>query len=175
MDFLLVFLMSMDSLLTCFSLGTKRISISLGARLVIAFVGTGCLILSFLFAQILSLILPESIFHFISSFSLVMIALFCLLDKSFLNPDTADIDHSGVLSPVEALFLAVPLSLDSLFTGLSVNTNVVLIIFCFICGFTASFIGQKLGEKFANSQGKKASFCSGCMLLMIAGFKMLFG
>lgn len=175
MDFLLVLLMSMDSLLTCFSLGTKHISISFGARLVIACVGTCCLVLSFLFAQILSAVLPEGIFHFISSFSLFIIALFCLFDKSFLNPDTADIDNSGVLSPTEALFLAVPLSLDSLFTGLSINTSVILVVFCFVCGFTASFLGQKLGEKFANAQGKKASFCSGFMLLMIAGFKMIYG
>lgn len=205
MDFLLVLFMATDALLACFSLATKRISISFGARLVIASVGTICLMLSLLFARVLSAIIPQSIFHFASCLVLFIIAILCLFDAGFkklsaslsnksqslsfklngLNiilqicADTsqADTDHSGVLSPMEALFLAIPLSIDSLFTGLSISTNytAALLAFSFVCGVSATFIGQTAGKKFAASQGQRATVCSGFMLLFIAWFKMIFG
>lgn len=204
MDFIIIFFMSIDTLLACFSLGSKNISISMGARIVIASIGTLCLALSLIFSAILSAILPKTLFNIISCLTLFLIATFCIFEAFIKQLSTklvnkskkltlklndfyimmeicsdtskADTDHSGILSPLEAISLSIPLSLDSLLTGLSLTNShyILMILFSFFCGFFSTFIGHKIGKKFAKVNKERATILSGIILMIIAGFKMVY-
>ena len=203
MDLLLVILMSLDSLLACVSCGVRRIDIPLRAAAVIAGVGTACLGLSFALSRALSALLPPGLFHFVSCGALLVIALLCLFDEAakrvsarlaarcplrlrlgglclvlevYAETEKADQDRSGVLSPAEALVLAVPLSLDSLLTGLSIASApgkaVLLLGFSFFCGLAAVALGLTLGRRLRHAAGQYANIFGGLALLAIALWKL---
>ncbi|WP_122788592.1 manganese efflux pump [Intestinibacillus sp. Marseille-P6563] len=204
MDCLLVFLMSCDALFACLALGAQRITVEPRARLVLAGVGTGCLAFSFLASQALLLLLPDPLFHYISCGALLAIALCCLFEAGckrlsdrlaaaatpltfhlhglrvvlqiYAETARADADRSGSLSPTEAFWLAVPLSLDSLLTGLSISvtpqTAAGLLLFSLLCGLLATWAGEKIGKRLGHAAGQSASLVSGVLLLIIALCKL---
>ena len=204
MDCLLVLLMSLDALLACLALGAQGIRVEKCSRVVIAGVGAGCLALSFLCSHILYLLLPVGLFHYISCGALLAIALLCLFEEGFkrlsaylaahtapltfrlhglrvvlqIYAETAqaDADRSGTLSPAEALVLALPLSLDSLLTGLSIaappDKAAFLLMLSFACGLAASTGGEWLGRLLGHTAGQLATLVSGFLLLAIALAKL---
>lgn len=204
MDYLLVLLMSFDALLACMALGAQRITAEPRARLVIAGVGTGCLALSFLCARVLGALLPQGLFHLIGCGALLILALCCLFEEGckrlskriaakaasltlrlhglrivlqiYAETARADIDRSGTLSPAEALMLALPLSLDSLFTGLSISASagkaLFLLVLSFLCGLVASTAGEWLGQRLGRAAGQSATLVSGLLLLLVAVCKL---
>lgn len=206
MDLFLVFLMSLDSLLACVSCGVRQIAIPWRSSVVIAGVGTTCLLFSFGLSRLLSWLLPPMLFHWISCGALLAIALLCLFDEAarrlsarlaarchplrlrlqkigivlevYAESTKADQDHSGALSPAEALVLSLPLSLDSLLTGLSITvtpcTAVLLLLFSFICGLCAVRFGAWIGKKLRHAAGQYANFLGGLALLLIAVCKLAF-
>lgn len=203
MDLLLVFFMSFDTLTACIACGARQIDIPFRSKAVIAAVGTLCLALSFLLSGLLSAVLPPELFKTIGCGALVVIALLCLFDEAFrrlsdrlaarCNPlrfhlrdlcfvlevyaenTRADRDRSGILSVPEAAMLALPLSLDSLLTGLSIGASPVkallLLAFSFLCGIAAATAGRRLGQRLRHAAGQSASMFSGLVLLAIAAFK----
>lgn len=203
MDIFLIFLMSCDSLLACLACGARGIRIPRTAAFVIAVTGTLCLFLSFALSQLLSALLPPWLFHFISCGALLVIALMCLFDEGarrlsarlaarcrplqlriwglvleiYADHEKADIDRSGTLSPAEALMLALPLSLDSLLTGLSIRVTLAsapfLLLFSLACGLIAVWIGAALGHRMRKTAGQSASILSGAFLFAIAIWKLL--
>ncbi len=206
MDFLLVAFMSLDCLLACISCGARGLRIARLPACVIATVGTACLALSVLFAHMLAHVLPHTLFHFISCSALLIIALLCLFNDATrrfsaklaarcaplrlhicglileIHADTqkADRDFSGTLSVSEALFFALPLSLDSLLTGLSLTISTTqqlgyLLLFSLFCGICAVSIGTKLGKILQHVAGRHADLLGGVFLLCIALWKWFFG
>ena len=203
MDYLLVLLMSFDALLACMALGAKHITAEPCARLVIAGVGTGCLALSLLCARALGALLPRELFHLIGCGTLLILALCCLFEEGckrlsalfaartasltlrlhslrivlqiYAETTEADTDRSGTLSPSEALLLALPLSLDSLLTGLSISATAGKAFFIlglsFVCGLAASAVGEWLGKRIGRAAGQSATLVSGILLLIVAVWK----
>ena len=174
MDCLLVFLMSLDALLACLALGAQGIRVEPRSRCVIAGVGAGCLALSFVCSGLLQTLLPAALFHYISCGALLVIALLCL--QIYAETAQADADRSGTLSPSEALLLALPLSLDSLLTGLSIVAApaeaFALLMLSFACGLIAAAGGERLGRRLGHAAGQSASLVSGLLLLMVALCKL---
>ena len=205
MDFFLVFLMSLDAFFACLSCGVREIRIPHRAAAVIAGVGTACLALSFCLSRVLEAMLPPALFHYISCGALALIALLCLFDEGVrrlsawlaarcsplrfrlcglvleicADTEKADVDHSGVLSPAEAFVLALPLSLDSLLTGLSVVTTVrtapLLLGFSFVCGLGAARGGAALGMRLRHAAGRYSGLLGGLALLAVAAYKFTAG
>ena len=204
MDCLLVFLMSLDALLACLALGAQGIRVEPCSRCVIAGVGAGCLALSFVCSGLLQTLLPAALFHYISCGALLVIALLRLFEEGckrlcarlaahaapltfqlhglrvvlqiYAETAQADADRSGTLSPSEALLLALPLSLDSLLTGLSIVAApaeaFALLILSFACGLIAAAGGERLGRRLGHAAGQSASLVSGLLLLMVALCKL---
>ncbi|MGM9613392.1 MAG: manganese efflux pump [Butyricicoccus sp.] len=204
MDCLLVFLMSFDALLACLALGAQGIRVEPRSRWVIAGVGAGCLALSFCCSGLLRALLPATLFHYISCGALFIIALLCLFEEGckrlsarlaahaapftfrlhglrvvlqiYAETAQADADRSGTLSPSEALLLALPLSLDSLLTGLSIEATpgkacALLALSCG-CGLAAAAGGERLGRRLGHAAGQSANLVSGLLLLMAALCKL---
>lgn len=203
MDLLLVFFMSFDTLLACIACGARQIVIPTRSRAVIAGIGTLCLALSLGLSHMLSSVLPPSLFRGIGCAALLFIALLCLFDEAlrclserlvahcrplrfrlrdlcfvlevYAENTRADRDRSGVLSVPEAAMLALPLSLDSLLTGLSISAtplkSTLLLCFSFVCGVTAASLGRALGGRLQRSIGQSASVFSGAVLLLIGCLK----
>lgn len=203
MDCLLVFLLSFDTLLAAAALGANGVRLEARARLVIACVGTGCLALSFALAGALAAILPPDGLRAVGCAALLVMALSCLFDDAVsrlrgrlerrcltfhlkglcfvlhisAEPADADADRSGTLSPREAALLALPLSLDSLVTGLAIGggaaERLALLGLSFACGLAAATGGETLGRRLGRAMGSRASLVSGLGLLAAALVKAL--
>lgn len=203
MDLVLVLFMSFDTLLACIACSSQQISIPFHSKAVIACIGSLCLGLSFALAGVLSAILPHDLFRIIGCGALVITALFCLFEGAFqrlsqyiathcdsfqlqfkrmrivlevyAENTRADQDSSGILSAKEAIMLALPLSLDSLLTGLSIvitpGKAAFLLCFSFGCGIGAAACGSLIGRRLRNACGSHASVISGIALLGIACLK----
>ena len=204
MDCLLVFLMSFDVLLACLALCAQNIRLEPRSRCVLAWVGAGCLALSFCGSGLLRALLSPVLFHCISCGALLTIALLCLFEAGckrlcarlaaqpapltfrlrrlrvvlqiYAETAQADADHSGSLSPSEALLLALPLSLDSLLTGLSIAVTPIrapaLLALSFGCGLAAAAGGERLGRRLGRAAGQSAHIVSDLLLLAIALCKL---
>lgn len=95
----------------------------------------------------------------------------------YADETRADWDHSKTLSPREALLLAIPLSADSLVTGLSIAPSplkiAALLLFSFFLGCAASGAGAVAGRRAAAASRRDLSWLSGVLLLLIAFAKVL--
>lgn len=205
MDFLLVFALSLDTFFACIACGADGIRIPFRSSLVMAAVGSLCLSLSLLFRGLLDRLFPVDWIRYVS-FALLLIlgiaALFqagikaalsrraqkkepltftcfhvsCVLSV-YVDETKADWDHSKTLSPREALLLAVPLSADSLITGLSIVPVplkiAALVPFSFLLGCTAALAGAALGRKAACASRMDLSYITGLILILIAIMKLL--
>ena len=89
----------------------------------------------------------------------------------------ADFDNSKSLSPKEAFYLALALSLDSLAVGFGsslCNINYIqTLILCFIIGILAVSIGVYLGQKFSEKLHVELSWLSGVLLIILAIIRVL--
>lgn len=205
MDFLLVFTLSLDTLFACLACGTDRIRIPLRSTVVIALVGSSCLALSLLLRGLLTYILPRDLIRWFGFSVLLLLGLTALFQagiKRFLSARAdsrqplrfecfdlslvltvyadetrADVDHSKILSPREAFLLAIPLSADSLVTGLSISASplksLFLLLFSFLIGTLFAKIGVEIGRRAASASKISLSWLSGLLLIGIALWKVL--
>jgi len=138
---------SVDAFAASFAYGCKRIKIPMSSILIINFICTVIIGLSFLFGVILTQHIPEWLTVWLSFSILFIIGIIKLFDsitKSIIrkytqfnkeiklsifnfklvmniyaDPEVADVNVSKCISPREAVVLAVSLSLDGLAVGLS--------------------------------------------------------
>ena len=94
----------------------------------------------------------------------------------YADPEKADIDASKTISPAEAVFLAVSLSLDGLAVGFGaalgdVNAWVVFMS-SFVTNTLAVLFGCYLGNKVANKMSFNLSWISGVILVGLAVMKL---
>ncbi len=89
----------------------------------------------------------------------------------------ADYDNSKILTPKEALYLAVALSLDSLAVGFGSSLGDVhyleVLILSIIIGFLALSCGGYLGRKFAQKVDINLSWLSGAMLIVLSIIRVI--
>lgn len=202
MDWVLAAVLSLDTLFVCMAYAAQGIRIPLRSKAVLAGVGTLSLTLSLLAGGVLSRLVGTRILTYLGAAVLLAIGLenlfsglikgylekrqtrkktlhFNCFDFSFIldvyvDGTKADRDHSKTLSPAEALLLAVPLSADSLLSGLSIlpgwRAAAFLLPFSFVCGVLASFAGNRLGRRFSGRSG--SAWLSGIMLILIALLKI---
>lgn len=202
MDILLLLVLSFDTFFACIALGAKKIKIPLLSKLIIAFVSSFFLAISLVFGNFISLYISSktlNIASFIVLFSLGLFNIFDSIVKKFIkehirlthsvnikyftltlsiymDKTNADKDKSLSLNTCEALLLSVMLSLDSLFTGFSIHTDlkttVFLILLSLLLGIICSILGIHLGKKLY-SEKKDYSYISGIILIFLSINKLI--
>ena len=196
--------MSLDSLVSGFAYGNNKIKIPLLSVSVISGICSIVLAVSVLAGSFLKNFLPHNVTVVICFAVLLLLGLSKLLDSvtksiirkhanlkrqikfscfniSFIlhlcaNPEEADVDRSKIISPAEAVSLAIALSLDGIAVGFGAavgNTNGVLL---FVCSFVVDAVcilsGCFLGNKLAGKTPFNLSWLSGVLLILLAFWKL---
>lgn len=196
--------MSFDFFFACAAYRVERIAIPLGSRAVIALSGSLFLAVSLCFSGALSRLLPAAAVRLLGAFALLAMGVMNLAENAlksaaarvekrdrpltvrlcnfafvltvYADNTRADADRSKRLSAREALYLAIPLSIDSLVTGLGIQTTpagaAALLGFSFACGMAAATLGTMLGAGIAARGAKNKAWLGGIILVALAIFKM---
>lgn len=94
----------------------------------------------------------------------------------YAEPEQADIDASRILSPKEAVYLAVALSLDGLSVGfgagLASANPVLVVLLSLVTGFPAVVLGAFLGRRISEKFSIDLSWLSGVMLIFLAFMRL---
>jgi putative sporulation protein YtaF len=94
----------------------------------------------------------------------------------YANPEQADIDASRILSPKEAIYLAIALSLDGLSVGFGAGLSGaspipaigLSLIFCFLAVVSGAYLGKRVAEKLT----LELSWLSGALLIILAVLRL---
>ncbi|WP_318616360.1 sporulation membrane protein YtaF [Sporosarcina sp. YIM B06819] len=185
---------SIDNLGVGMSYGIRKIDIRFGANLLMAFT---CFIMSIAgitFGVWLSSILPGMMPVIFGAVLLIVIGIrIILLAKPrhqesakennsmtdiFKNPEAADIDKSGDIGLLEAVFLGIALSANALTNGLGAGllglSAFTIAITAAICSFISMWAGVRLGSRLAAIRigsftvGQFGTVLSGVIILIIA-------
>lgn len=184
---------SIDNLGVGISYGIRKIKIGVGANCLIAVV---CFVLSMggiTFGMLISKILPGILPVIFGAFLLVVIGIRVILlakpstkkDKELStisgilkNPEVADIDQSGHIGWLEAIFLGIALSANALANGLGAGllglSPLAISITAAIGSFVSIWVGVKAGRKLADvrigtfSMGQFGTILSGIIIVIIA-------
>ena len=202
---LLVLSLCVDACIASFAYGTNKIKIPVKSSIILTAISTLFLMLSVGIGSLFQEIIPSKIAHLVCFAILFLLGFMRLfegvlknyLNKKALSPNNievtlfnfklvlnvyadvtlADLDHSKSLSPKEALYLGIALSLDSLIVGLGaalapislVQVTLFSIIFHFIGIIGGCFIGSKCAEKI----NVDLSWLSGAILIVLALLKII--
>jgi len=94
----------------------------------------------------------------------------------YANPEAADADESKVISPAEAVSLAVALSLDGLAAGFGAALGSVslwaILLASFIINMLALLLGGYIGGKAARKLPFDLAWASGAILIILAFAKL---
>ena len=201
--FLLVAAVSLDSFVASFAYGTNKIKIPPLSVAVISVICSGMLAVSLFFGSLLRDYVPEAVTKGICFTILFLLGVVKLFDSaikmrirkhkidrqmkfSFLSlqvilnvyadPEKADIDRSKVLSPLEAVSVAVALSLDGLAVGFGAGlANIAFfqaVIICLLFSAVTVGIGSLLGRKLAEKTNLNLTWVGGVLLLVLAFLKL---
>ncbi len=194
---MLVFALSIDSLLSGFAYGTSKIKMSTLSIIVITTISTLFLFISMLFGSMFNSYINTTVTRIITFCILFTIGIvkvfdsafktyikrqlrkckFSLLNTNFLlniyvNTIEADKDLSKELSVKEATYLATALSLDSLIVGFGIGCADIRYIEVLVCslivGFLLIIIGEYLGTKVAQSLSINLSWIGGIIFIVLA-------
>lgn len=189
----------MDVMFAAMACGTSDIWIPWYSRLCMAGVSSGFLLLSATGKHILFDSLPEMHIRLLGFFALLLIGLMQIFGdrislaaqrtKSrwlaplrtgatvFLDHSQADKDNSKVLSPAEAIVLAIPVSIDSLIGGLGITTQGVALLplfgIAFVWNFFAVWYGRWFGTKLPIPGEKARSMACGIALMTLGVCKLV--
>lgn len=190
---------TMDVMFAAMACGTSDIWIPWYSRLCMAGVSSGFLLLSATGKHILFDSLPEMHIRLLGFFALLLIGLMQIFGdrislaaqrtKSrwlaplrtgatvFLDHSQADKDNSKVLSPAEAIVLAIPVSIDSLIGGLGITTQGVALLplfgIAFVWNFFAVWYGRWFGTKLPIPGEKARSMACGIALMTLGVCKLV--
>lgn len=174
-DVVLVVLLSADTFFACLALCAGGVALPALSAAVLSGVGTLFLSLSLLLGSLLHRFLPAALFRYGGAAVLALLGLRCL------RPDEgralqADRDGSRTLSAGEALLLALPLSADSLLTGLCLSPGraALLLPLSLLCGLSAALAGRAMGRRLASREAAPGGQrLAGALLLTLAAAKAL--
>ena len=196
--------LSTDAFIASFAYGSNKIKIPFSSMQVISLICTGILGISLLLGTTLKPYFPGDLLKIASFLILLILGFIKLMDniiKSIINkhtiidkqirfsllninfilniyanPKEADFDESKILSPKEALSLAIALSIDSLAAGFGValgNINVFAIIICsLLFSMLAIKSGALIGNKISDKVPFNLSWLSGILLIFLAFLRL---
>lgn len=203
--FFLVFSVSIDSFMASFAYGAGKIKIPFCSVIVISLVSTGMLTVSSLLGSWVGPFLPPQLTKaacFCVLFCIGVVKFsdglikarirkgkkvcrqlkFSVLSVHFIlnvyaDPQQADVDESKELSPLEALSLAMALSLDGLAVGFGaalayVNLWLILTL-SFGMGLLCVSLGGWTGRRVGKALRFDLSWIGGAMLILLACLKWL--
>lgn len=198
----LIFALSLDTFMAALSYESNKIKIPISSNLIISFICSLFLLISLLLGNVLNTFISDSILKWFSFFILFFIGFFKIFDNrikmfikkrnfksksinfSFCNLNfilqiysdysCADIDKSKFLSPIEAISLALALSIDGLSAGLAFHVNFVYGLLIFIMCFVLNFIFILLSKVFNHFISNKFDFSllSGFIFIILAFFRL---
>lgn len=201
---LIVTALSMDAFVSSFAYGADKIKIPPTSLLVINLICSGTLVLALVFGDAVSRFLPAPLTRAICILLLLSLGMAKVFDsalktlirkhstfqkkfqfslfhmgfilKIYANPEEADRDHSHILSPFEAAFLAIALSLDSLAVGfgagLSHTGPMLVFLLSLAIGILAVLLGCALGNRLSRRLSLDLSWISGALLILLAILKL---
>ena len=180
---LFVTALCLDSLLASLAYASQKIRIPLKSAFVTAMISTLFLGLSFLLSAPLSSLLPAWAASLCSGLVFAAMSVYCafqgaikrLLSKKkrgirlhygsvqivldvYLDEKKADRDHSKTLSVKEACYLAITLSLDSLFSGLAMGFSLAHPLKIAALNFLAALLAIYLPARLADRLLRKSSY-----------------
>jgi len=198
--------LSIDAFVVSFAYGSNRIKIPFLQINIINILGSSVLALSLLAGIIIKGLIPAwltIVISFTILFSLGIIKLLDSITKSvikrninvtkqvrfsflnfkfiinlYANPEAADQNSDRIISPVEAIALALALSLDGLAIGFGAalgNTSILTVLIAsLITDLALIILGLYLGHKLAKKTGLNLSWLSGVILIIIAFMNLVF-
>lgn len=202
--FLLAFAVSLDSFMVGFTYGLRKMKLPLLSITIIGFVSFIVFFMSMMIGDFIASFMSPSIAEMFGGIILIIIGLWIIYqffktdnssnhnDPIMLNfeiktlgiviqilrkPMTADMDRSGTISGLEAFFLGLALSVDSLGAGVGAAMLDFTPVFAAVAiGCTTSIFlagGLKSGLLFSYWQWlQRLTFLPGIILILIGIFKM---
>lgn len=200
---LLVFALSLDAFVASIAYGTNNIKIPLVSVAIINIACSSILTISLFLGLIIKGLIPGNATSIISFLILMLLGIFYLfqslikayiikvsnLNKEvrlkmadliiniYVDETNADFDNSKNLSPKEALYLGIALSLDSLAVGFGSSLgdiNYIQVIFLSLCfGMVAIWLGMFIGKKIVEKSNINISWLSGVILIILAVMKLV--
>ncbi|MCL1862970.1 MAG: manganese efflux pump [Defluviitaleaceae bacterium] len=183
---------SIDAFAAAFAYGSKKIRIPMVSMQVINLVCCIVLGAAMFFGHLIKPYLSEAVVTWVAFGILFSMGLVKLLDdivkalirrhrvkalEVYANPEVADTDESACLSPFEAVWLAVSLSLDGAAVGFAavlVGINPwLLLALSFAVNMLAIMLGQKSGATLAKKLPFNISWVGGLVLIMLAFSRFL--
>lgn len=204
-SFLLAAALSIDSFVACFAYGTNKIKIPPVSVIIISSMCSIVLAVALCFGMMVRSFVPPGLTKFCCFAILFLLGIIRLFDSSikayirkrkkidkkfsfsalhltfilnvYADPQEADEDLSSLLSPAEAVTLALALSIDSLAVGFGtalVSINFLqMVLVSFLTGLIAVVGGCFVGNKISQSvQNVDLSWLSGVLLIVLAILKL---
>lgn len=197
--FLLIFSLSIDSMVAGFSLGMNHIRIPIQSILLLNGVGSLLLFFSILFGFYFQNWIPVDFAHLLSTILFLLLGSGKLLESLFhrltrtekeikiqfskiefifhiyANPEESDLDCSKQISCKEAFCLGLALSLDNLAVGIGIgllNVSCIGVTICsFLVGTLFITIGHLIGRRICKKWKWESAWISGIILIVLAFLK----
>ena len=202
---ILVLSLCIDTFVTSIVYSSNKIKIPVVSGLIINAICSLFLAISLFFGYIIKDFIPINIASTISFLLLLILGVYRLFEAFFKNlikkyydkgsPLTfkifefkfilqiyadeikADLDESKILSPKEAFFLAVALSLDSLTVGFGCSLGTVnylaTVLLSFLVGALLLVLGGYVGKKISKNYNLNLSWLSGVLLIILAFIRII--
>lgn len=202
---ILVLSLCIDTFVTSIVYSSNKIKIPVVSGLIIDTICSLFLAISLFFGYIIKDFIPINIASTISFLLLLILGVYRLFEAFFKNlikkyydkgsPLTfkifefkfilqiyadevkADLDESKILSPKEAFFLAVALSLDSLTVGFGCSLGTVnylaTVLLSFLVGALLLVLGGYVGKKISKNYNLNLSCLSGVLLIILAFIRII--
>ena len=197
MEFVLLLVVSLDLFFVCLSYGLRGITILPTSILTLSAISTAYLAISAAVGLALQQIIAPRVFTYIGFAVLLFLGCAGLLEKTIQNlskrkihlrlakvhlvfeiywdKTKADQDNSKVLTPYEAVFLALPLSLDCLVSGLSLSFQYplwVMLPYMFAVSAVLCCLGLFFARHLPFGENPNSSIISGLILIGLAFWRL---
>ena len=202
---ILVLSLCIDTFVTSIVYSSNKIKIPVVSGLIIDTICSLFLAISLFFGYLIKDFIPINIASTISFLLLLILGVYRLFEAFFKNlikkyydkgsPLTfkifefkfilqiyadeikADLDESKILSPKEAFFLAVALSLDSLTVGFGCSLGTVnylaTVLLSFLVGALLLVLGGYVGKNISKNYNLNLSWLSGALLIILAFIRII--
>ena len=202
---ILVLSLCIDTFVTSIVYSSNKIKIPVVSGLIIDTICSLFLAISLFFGYLIKDFIPINIASTISFLLLLILGVYRLFEAFFKNlikkyydkgsPLTfkifefkfilqiyadevkADLDESKILSPKEAFFLAVALSLDTLTVGFGCSLGTVnylaTVLLSFLVGALLLVLGGYVGKNISKNYNLNLSWLSGVLLIILAFIRII--
>lgn len=175
---LLLAAVSVDAFTAGLSYGINKVKIPFGSALVMALLSGFFLFLALVAGDFINPLLPPNTVKHVSFGVLLVLGLYRLFDT--LLPKTiknVNKDDLTVLSPKEAFFLGLVLSLDNIAAGFGFQpepfTPLLIFLAAAVAHFLIVYLGCLAGQKIAAHTTLNLSFVGALLLLLLAVTRLL--